>query len=242
MAERFLCFFNALKTSVGSVGVFILCIVLGTIAFLVVLFLSIFKNKYTLKKRAWFFMVCSSTVFLQLALNFFGFNSLGYAFLSVAVYLLYCIPVIALKIKEPKIKSDARDFVKFIDHRIKKDCLEKKYNNEHANLQEDFSPKNDSQSFFDDENVKEQNLIESSSAVKLKKAKKERNKEIDFSHVKNVIARLDFYALSTNDKKTVSDLERAIAYAEREGTDEQMRAKINDGLGALLKIMSKHGV
>lgn len=61
----------------------------------------------------------------------------------------------------------------------------------------------------------------------------------DFSHVKNVIERLNAFPLSVGDKKQVKELEDAIILIEN-GAEEDY--EINDGLGALLKIMAKYGV
>ena len=70
---------------------------------------------------------------------------------------------------------------------------------------------------------------------------RERKPEIDFSHVKNVISRLNYFPLSTQDRNTVKELEYSVTQAERGDYDLEIKRKINDGLGALLKIMSKYG-
>lgn len=61
----------------------------------------------------------------------------------------------------------------------------------------------------------------------------------DFSHVKSVIERLNAFPLSTGDRKQIKELENAIVLIEN-GAEEDF--EINDGLGALLKIMAKYGV
>ena len=66
--------------------------------------------------------------------------------------------------------------------------------------------------------------------------------EVNFSHVKNVIERLNYYALSPFDRKQVNDLSTFLTEAERVGITQELKEKINDGLGILLKIMSKYGV
>ncbi len=76
------------------------------------------------------------------------------------------------------------------------------------------------------------------------KAPKEKDEslEVDFSHVKNIISRLDYFSLSGADKKAVSNLENTIILAEQKGATKELKEKVNDGLSALLKIMSKYGV
>ncbi len=65
--------------------------------------------------------------------------------------------------------------------------------------------------------------------------------ELDFTHVKNVLKRLDYFSLSNSDRRQVKDLEISLAQAEGGDYSSDLRERINDGLGALLKIMSKHG-
>lgn len=66
--------------------------------------------------------------------------------------------------------------------------------------------------------------------------------EIDFTHVKNVIERLNYYNLGHTDKRTVNDLVNNVSQAENGDFTPDLKEKINDGLGALLKIMSKYSV
>ena len=62
------------------------------------------------------------------------------------------------------------------------------------------------------------------------------------SHVKNILKRLDYFDLSQADRRQVRELETAIFQAERRFDDDDAKEKLNDGLGALLKIMAKYGV
>lgn len=66
--------------------------------------------------------------------------------------------------------------------------------------------------------------------------------DLNFSHVKNILERLDFFPLSSSDKKQVGELRVNLNQAERGVKDGDVKRKINDGLGELLKIMSKYGV
>ena len=68
------------------------------------------------------------------------------------------------------------------------------------------------------------------------------DKELDFSHVKSVINRMEYYSLGQNDKRQVYELEQALNEAEKNGLNDSIKNRINDGLGALLKIMSKYGI
>ena len=68
------------------------------------------------------------------------------------------------------------------------------------------------------------------------------NDEIDFSHIKGILERLDYYPLKDQDKKSAKELEKAILDAEENGLDMALKQTINEGLGALLKIMAKYAV
>ena len=65
--------------------------------------------------------------------------------------------------------------------------------------------------------------------------------DLDFAHIRSVVSRLDYFSLSAADKRTVNDLNFSLAEAERGNISDAVKEKINDGLGALLKIMSKYG-
>ncbi len=68
---------------------------------------------------------------------------------------------------------------------------------------------------------------------------KQKGNEPNYSHVKNVLERLGFYNLNSQEKRQVEDLKHNLILAEN-GTDKQ--EKINEGLGILLKIMAKYKV
>lgn len=65
---------------------------------------------------------------------------------------------------------------------------------------------------------------------------------LDFSHVKSVIERLEYFDLTPADKKQIETLKSELYVAEREGFTPEKKSRINDGLAGLLKIMSKYGV
>lgn len=64
--------------------------------------------------------------------------------------------------------------------------------------------------------------------------------ETDYSHVLRVIDRLGFYNLSQSEKTTIGKLKNEVMNETSGRGDCSTREKINDGLGALLKIMSKY--
>ena len=66
--------------------------------------------------------------------------------------------------------------------------------------------------------------------------------ELDFSHVKNVLQRLEPALLTYSDRRQIHELEIALAEAESGRYSAETKGKINEGLGNLLKIMARHGV
>lgn len=64
--------------------------------------------------------------------------------------------------------------------------------------------------------------------------------ETDYSHVLRVIDRLGYYNLSQSEKTTIGKLKNEVMNETSGKGDRSTREKINDGLGALLKIMSKY--
>lgn len=66
--------------------------------------------------------------------------------------------------------------------------------------------------------------------------------DIDFSHVKNILKRLNYYTLNESEKSCVDRLNADVIKAENGKVDNALKSDINDGLGFLLKIMSKYGV
>lgn len=75
-----------------------------------------------------------------------------------------------------------------------------------------------------------------------KEVEKPKQTGIDYSHVKSVIERISLLSLTQTDRKTIRDLEFNVLSAEKGDDRLETKQKINDGLGALLKIMSKYGV
>ena len=79
-------------------------------------------------------------------------------------------------------------------------------------------------------------------AVKPPLEEKEIKEELNFTHVKNVLERLNYFNLSPADRKTVIDLKSELFKVENIGLTRESKIKINDGLSSLLKIMSKYSV
>lgn len=191
------------------------------------LMLCIFRCDYTIKKRLWHICVCAFlTVF---CLSVCMVSGVGF-FIPITVGgvgFLTLIPIFSVRVKTFKITEKQRDLVKFIDSKIQK--KENTFNiSENFNTELDFNESNEQKKNGSMENDSMQNCST--------------NFELDFQHVKSVIARLDYFGLKECDKKLVKELESSILRAEKGDFGQEVKSKINDGLGALLKIMSKYGV
>lgn len=66
--------------------------------------------------------------------------------------------------------------------------------------------------------------------------------EVDFSHVKNVIDRLNYFNLNLSEKKQVNELNYLIKRVGEENDVASFRSEINEKLTGLLKIMSKYNI
>lgn len=64
----------------------------------------------------------------------------------------------------------------------------------------------------------------------------------DFSHVIKVIKKLNMVELLTQERKAVNELESLILLSSNGEPSGETKQKINDGLGYLLKLMSKYHV
>ena len=65
--------------------------------------------------------------------------------------------------------------------------------------------------------------------------------DVDFSHVRQVVEKLSKVELSSMEKEQVQELENAVNEAEQ-GGENLLTDKINNGLSALLKIISNYDI
>ena len=228
MTERFLSFFSYVDKVLGGAGVFLVCVLAIFLLAIITVFFALFKRDFNFKKRIYFFLLSTAIILSEYALSFYISGGQGLTFITAAAFLVFSLPVFTINKKED---AAAKELVKLLDQKILK-----------ANS---FSQP-EIEIIQPNEQAKEEFLTPQtppkSTAVNLSKKEKTISKELDFTHVKNVIARLDFYGLSPSEKKLVEGLKEAISSAESNNLDQNVKSKINDGLGALLKIMSKYGI
>jgi len=211
--------FDFLLNSLQNVGYKRLTLLLGIIvavAFIVVFVLSVFCRGYGLRRRSWYFFFALGTIFALCSLTILLKKEFGVVLAFTSACSFSFVPLIIVREKKIKIQESHRSFVKYLDNQIKQNKVVK--DNERQVL----------------ERVKPVEKVEEKQNVS--------NFFLDFKHVKSVMERLEYYGLSTADKKVVCDLQNAIEKAEDGDFCLETKNRINDGLGALLKIMAKYGV
>ncbi|MBQ3219690.1 MAG: hypothetical protein IJB32_03770 [Clostridia bacterium] len=212
---------NSLFNALGQDVIFIILLSCVFVSFLVNFFICIFRVEYGIKKRLWQLAVSAFSVFTCSGFCAFSGQSFLLSYFIAGFSALFFVPILAIREKKFVVTEKQKDFVRFIDREIK-----------NAKQNENFSQKPtdtyivDNDFLYDDRNVK----------------KTATDFELDFQHVKNVISRLDYFGLKESDKRQVKELENALLSAEKGDFDLTVKSRINDGLGALLKIMSKYGV
>ncbi len=213
----------------GAEGVFAICIIFTFAVFLISLMKAIFKRGYGVKRKLNFLSFILGISLLELGVALLTNQGFGLCALTLGVGILLFTLLMCIRVKD-KTRREQRAFARFIDEQI--NC---------KNLVKSKNRKAISNVYVDDENmVQEKEIISEPKTFETEVAPKPI--DIDFTHVKNVLERLEFFTLSPSDRKQVKDLESAVITAERGEFSEAVKIRINDGLSALLKIMAKYGI
>jgi hypothetical protein len=205
-----------------------------TVGLLISLILTLFNRNYKKSARLWFCLLVGGITLGQASITLIAKFHMGYVLLSLSVGVLYLIPVFFISGRSGTIKEEERQLISFIDGQIAKMGQEERANDNSVNR------------------TINNNASMPIGQVQVLKAKQDDFAPIsnvvngvqvpDFTHVKSVMDRLEYFPLTPADKRQVKDLEVTINMAERGEPNPDLKNKINDGLGALLKIMSKYGV
>lgn len=210
----------------GRGSVFIAAAGLVVFAFILELTLALCLNGYGVKKRVRFFACSAAAIFLQFASCLYS-GEYAPLFIIAAFASILCGAIITIPERRAEITDKQRELVRFIDGSLKK--AEQESVRAERPRREVYAHEGKGRG------ISALKAFGETPSGKIKPC------DIDCDHVRAVLSRLDYYALSAADKKTVNDLSSAIAVAERGEIDDGLKEKINDGLGALLKIMSKYG-
>ena len=239
MTERFYLFIENSIFALGLEGAFALCVGVVFVCALLGTVLAICMRRYSLKKRLWYFLSVFSAFSLQICSVLYNNENLGSAFFVLFVGLLLSLPLLSIRERKKEPRAE-QDLIKMIDTEISKQSLSDFGNKITNGFEREFNfDFNEKQNELTDKrgHIKSYKCVEQVDDIK-----KKQNVEIDFSHVKNVMENMEYYKLSPTDKKQLKDLETAVYSAENGFFNQEIKNRINDGLGALLKIMAKHGV
>ncbi len=235
MTERFYKFVAFINETAGVFWLFIISASLIFLFFILALILSLSIRDYSLSKRKWFVLSSTAVCVVQYAFTLNKADKI-FVFLNIALLLIFSSIVFSVRVRK-KIDKGQKELIDYIDRQVRNanafKC--KEYNT----LDRPIYP-------TETNSEREEQMLESNAkmhmtTINLSEPKKDVVADLDFSHVKNVIARLNYYNLSQSDRKQVKDLENAILLAESNQISPDLKVKINDGLGMLLKIMSKYG-
>lgn len=211
---------KSLATALNQDGIFIVFASVVILTAIVNSILAFFVCDYCIKKRMWQPCVCVFIICVSCGVCLASGYDLFVPLLILGVSAIAIIPTFTISTRTFKVTEKQRNLVKFIDREIKQ-----------ASKKQNFSVDEDID--FNRETIQ---LQPEEDETKLS------DYELDFQHVKSVISRLDYFGLKESDKKQVKELELALLSAENGDFGLDVKSKINDGLGALLKIMSKYGV
>lgn len=157
------------------------------------------------------------------------FVCFSFPFFLVALTILIYLPLSFFNERVIVITDKQRELVRAID----KSITESEIDNKSFTVGNEFLERVERA-------LKEENVEKISVKPQLKI--NEIKEELNFTHVKNVLERLNYYNLSPSDKKAVVELKGLLFQAENMGLTKESKSKINDGLSLLLKIMSKYSV
>ena len=201
-------------------GAFLICGGFIAVGFLINFVLSLSIRGYGKLKRIWFVFLSLAANCIFAALSVIK-NCVELSLLLAGITLIFFAVALCLPKRKLKVLNEHRELARFIDGATQKRSFE-----QHAPFASETK-----NSFM---KTAQQRYVEPMADKK--------EYELDFEHVKSVLSRLEYFNLSPSDKRQVGELERSISVAERNGADQETKSIINDGLGALLKIMSKYGV
>ncbi len=225
MFELFLYNFTDLIKSIGIDIIFLSSLALVVILSLTSIVISLIKKRYSQKNRLWIVFLFAGIFLMEMWAEFIIAKKTLYFLILLGVISLFLSVVLFIPEKCKKSSVSQKALAKFLDDCVKND-YKRKYNENPEEKLEESKVLNSPITKLTNEEQNDDGV----------------NDEIDFSHVKNILSRLNYYPLKEQDKKTARDLEQAIYSAEQNGLNIQLKEDINDGLSALLKIMSKYAV
>ena len=231
MGNYVLNFFRSIGKTFGTDGVFYLFLAVEGLNFTISLLVMLYSRRIKTKTVKRSFCIASLSVLLIetgiiILSNVDSGGIIFHVLFNTAVILIFALFLSLIPENFAWIKPREKRLIKDIDKQIKEQMpyIEK-------DKKIEFYKTVDSKEDLLFNREKEQTSLRQTGCEGL-----------DFTHVKNILSRVEGYNLSTLDQRQVGELKSAVYRAENYGADKELKTKINDGLGALLKIMSKYGV
>ena len=217
MGELFLFSFNELSGFFNSELAFLFCFIAVFVLTVICTIISLSKKNYSIKNRLWIIFSFIGLLLIDFWIEHFIIGKIKYLILLVGLEFLSLAICLFVRKKQTIFTDEKKSLASFLSKCARGESS--------AQLKQDC-------------------VGEIRSEIITATPKKEVNvkDDIDFSHVKSVLKKLDYYPLKEQDKKSAKDLENAIIEAEENGLDQRLKQNINDGLGILLKIMSKYAI
>ena len=257
MADKIFAFAEKFAALIGG-WAYISCIAAATVVFVTVLIISAVKCGFGRKKRMRYLPVAAVILLFLGALSALGGIGTGLLWSAVFLIFLYAAIISYIPERKPRITEEQREFARFIDSKIPRSVREKSvfepdFSDEEAKDTEErgygtriISAERETDCGGDVSAPRKETVANRAKGTVISDGGEDGNRRnviynLDFTHVRNVISRLDYYGLSQNDRRQVHELESYLLSAERGSDDPTVKEKINDGLSALLKIMSKYG-
>ena len=216
MNELFLFSFGQLKTFFNSELTFLVCFIIVFILTVLCSAIALTKKNYSVKNRLWVIFCFIGVLTIDFWIEQIVIGQIKYLILLLGVQFISLSICFFINKSQPKISDEKKSLANFLSK-----CA----------LKENHILDRQIQGEIRSEVIKAKPSAENSF-----------NDEIDFSHVKTVLKKLEYYPLKEQDKKSAKELENAIKEAEENGLDQRLKQNINDGLGILLKLMSKYAI
>ncbi len=231
-------FLNFAKNFSASGWMFFATLLSLITIFIVNISLTICCKSFNVKNTKALFYLSFGFLILQASFSLAGKSAFDLVLLNSAIFSFSLVPFGFISKKQAKlnITTEQKEAVK----RIERFATEREGDLEFNQNLEAKSNKKTLISF--EEMLQEVEPTKSSNVIKAIKKSQPVKQEENYSGVKSAIIEALGKQLSENEKNQVLNLEFAILQAERGCDSLVVKKQINEGLCALLKIMSKHCV
>lgn len=217
MGELFLFSLTDLSKVLNGELVFLICFIAVFLLTILCVVFSLSKKDYFLRQRLWIIFSFVSISLIDFWVEKYIIGQIKFLILLIALEILSLSICLFIRKQEKGFSNEKKILANFLS----KCATQQNYDSYNQNVGTEIRS----------EVIKAQ--PETQGNLK---------EEIDFSHVKGVLKKLEYYPLKEQDKKSAKELENAILDAEQNGLDQRLKQTINDGLGALLKLMSKYAI